>query len=1481
MKCINHSHPDYLELKKIEPNLLLLDSLIDQWQTENRTDKFPSKDYIKIATGRPAEDKLRVDLNNLKTNNTSKVLSNNFNLENQTMKSILDRISRTSRNPYIARLAERLHMVAQKNNVDFKFVTKEQYADIDPKVTVGDNILGAFYNNTVYIITDGNFTSLDHVERTILHEAIHALTSSVFSKPENLRTPSEKQFVNRIRIIKSNYETYAQRLYAEQGIDVRKETIEGNESFYGFKNEKEFLSEIMTNQEFQETLRNVDKNFVMKMVDSIVKAIVKLLGLSTNKNVEVIQKYILDFIQNDYSHYDENLLGADFKTSKVSIAENIIKENELNDYTVDDDFYTNNKTKEQFGRLTNFVFDEFNQRFKNLKKDIPNEERTRLIAESQVKRVFKEAGKDLTEEIVTEDEDGFKTSKTFDQLVNEKIIDFETGRVYGVISHAWIEWEIAKMNGDVTKANELAEKLKELAKEKPGIQEEINTDEFMWISENIYIILEDLGLVFNTSGKNDKYYSELPFVNEKLGIGTTIDGLIEHPNGTYSMFDFKTGARFTNDQNTTELLKYSEGQFNEQLDTRESKAKLELMMRAFMLKEKHPDIKFRDISVIHFRNKQYKMYPVEYGTYLEIISKYYRENDPEMYKEFKERGLFDYKNYVTRNQSINEELINTKGKSLDTLRKAKQAKLNTLILSKPESKRTVEESEEIVKLTKEIIQIDNGGFRVEDSDDIDVGFFKRWLGTTSEIASPLIQRFNKLLYQVDDKVAREEREIEIEHRKLYSEIETDYYNRYPMRKIANKGVVGGLIKTSKNFDGSGIFDFIWKEKTKNGQKGYYLLSNEDIKNSTSLTNAQRKYAQFIRKTIEDQYKSTMLNTVTITETRRDKFGKKYEQPTTKTIASILGYPETLPDDFTPRMVANMEGFMERHGGLNNKTRKYFFNKMMNNYFEKLEAPNPKDKKNLGVPVKYMEQNDYLIGNQFHSFDPETIVKQFSSSMIKKRNKDELFVMAQGIVTYYKDQGIKDFDNEEHFRSSINFLLDTVQNRILDTKKESNFTRKEFKIGKDVVVAPDKVLTNLKNWVGASSMWVQIPNGIANSVLITMLNNKEAVINSIVKRLGVNKEDIDFTMRDLTFAHKEIGNLVKDMLLGDERTNKLWLLAKEMRFLPDNYDYKALKSNLDSAKNKTANEAYLYFAHSLGENYGQLVLLAAQMKHADLYDKYEVEKITNESGKVVDGRLKWTGGIRFKTIDGRIVQGITPEEIMRMKRVSQKIHGGYRKEERTALELTALGQWVLQFKKYLPSILSNMLQSKREDISLGKWVKFPQQENGEDIYEWVGRVNEGRIRTVIAWLLNFTRLKRNKDYDFKNLSSEQKRNLFDLLISASMFAAIYVLREMAFDDDDEEKQLAKRFKRLNEDTMQGYYPMDMLRNFQTQQNVIPKLMETTKAIHSFMFEGIMEGKTTSDGYLKGQKGVMKALPFANSLYQFDRYLDEDDRIMGFN
>lgn len=69
------------------------------------------------------------------------------------------------------------------------------------------------------------------------------------------------------------------------------------------------------------------------------------------------------------------------------------------------------------------------------------------------------------------------------------------------------------------------------------------------------------------------------------------------------------------------------------------------------------------------------------------------------------------------------------------------------------------------------------------------------------------------------------------------------------------------------------------------------------------------------------------------------------------------------------------------------------------------------------------------------------------------------------------------------------------------------------------------------------------------------------------------------------------------------------------------------------------------------------------------------------------------------------------EIKNLKRISERLQGSYRKEERIALEYTLMGQMLLQFKKYLPTLLKNNLQSSYRDSTQG----FYTRQKDEDTY----------------------------------------------------------------------------------------------------------------------------------------------------------------------
>jgi hypothetical protein len=103
--------------------------------------------------------------------------------------------------------------------------------------------------------------------------------------------------------------------------------------------------------------------------------------------------------------------------------------------------------------------------------------------------------------------------------------------------------------------------------------------------------------------------------------------------------------------------------------------------------------------------------------------------------------------------------------------------------------------------------------------------------------------------------------------------------------------------------------------------------------------------------------------------------------------------------------------------------------------------------------------------------------------------------------------------------------------------------------------------------------------------------------------------------------------------------------------------------------------------------------------------------------VVDGQLKFAydettgkedesfvrGYERSLEGENVAIKGITSKEATKLKRVYERLQGGYRSEEKTIIEMTLLGEIFLQFRKYLPSLLKNMFGSVKNDYSLGRYV----------------------------------------------------------------------------------------------------------------------------------------------------------------------------------
>jgi hypothetical protein len=532
-----------------------------------------------------------------------------------------------------------------------------------------------------------------------------------------------------------------------------------------------------------------------------------------------------------------------------------------------------------------------------------------------------------------------------------------------------------------------------------------------------------------------------------------------------------------------------------------------------------------------------------------------------------------------------------------------------------------------------------------------------------------------------------------------------------------------------------------------------------------------------------------------------------------------------------------------------------------------------------IPVKYLG-SDEQIAAEDHTFDVQQGFISFMTNMITKKHMDDMIGVAEGLKTHLTLLGD---ENNKSFKNSIAFLEDQVLGNILEARSRNKYFTKPWTLpftGGEYVIDPEQILMGLKTLTTWSSMWLKPVQGNANWLLIVMLNHKDAIKGTIAKNIaGIEPEDIDYTLGDYKFGEAQWAKLQKDRMLGNSDNNKLFNIAKKTRFLTDNYDYNIAREDALVTKAKLFRETNLYVFHQTGEEYGNYTLLGAQLKHMknpatgkSLWESYDDEG-------------NWIGGTRFKKLGSdnttEAVEGLTSEEIIKMKRVTQRIHGSYRQEERSALELYALGSWVLQFKKYLPQLMMNLWSKKYKDKSLGAWKpavgpdgKTVLKRDGETVYSWQERVSNGKVWVMLDLLNN---IRKFRSIPWSQMDNETKQSVIDMMVTLVIVSS-WVLGTAGLDDEIKNHPLFKRVARIfREDIAQGANPTDLLRNLTNPVPVLTKMYNLAAAFEEWMLDGVVSGERTKDGRMPGGTQIRKQLPGFSTAVELERYFGDSDTI----
>jgi hypothetical protein len=1245
--------------------------------------------------------------------------------------------------------------------------------------------------------------------------------------------------------------------------------------------EKELLVTVMgfKSEDVFKDMELKSKNRLTFLINRIFRAIAEIFG----KKPDFAKQLFENMVSSKFEDALNPLVLGQLSKSKISDIENKFKDIELIKEE-ESSFYKDGNNKLE--RLTEFIKEKFSKRFINKEKS--NEE---ISAEKD----FKDQKLDPNKDRITVKYSGVEVKNiTFKELVELKSKIFKIGALRGTLNHLYIEKNILKINNQDTR--EIDSLIDEIIDKSEGLLKKSN---FNWISKQISSILNRTGINIE-SGVSDKYKdkikSEMIVKSDLLKIGSTIDLFVEHYDGTSSLIDWKTGE-LTSDLNLiNDILKYSENS-DILYDNKLGRAQLEMSLRAFALKENFPDFKVRSIKIANIdRIKLIRSSEVNLKAGLESISEYLKAEKPEIYKIALEKGLLNISNYLAPNLNSSEDSMDSLSpeEKIQLLKNKLFRAVNMESSRKLSYKDTVDITSDLLELTKD----PGTQFNLDSFDDQDISKFKSWLGNKYSINHPIVQTFFRKFLDPSIKSRDEEiAKLKKEHlEKLEPVLKEFYKNKFPNKDFSEElkkglayavalpiGLITGNpllmmagmsvanIATTYNKIGINykeLFSFMYVKSIDVNKSGYYLRTDYD-----GLTKSQIEYLDYFKKTTKSLYSEVMGREI-----------GKTENGSSVTVAMNLKMKESLEEDDFPRVPMLNDEIGERfEGGLERISgkAKNFLLKYFTSFQEDLYSSPENDR---GIPVKYSSNND-IVASQNHSLNFEHIFNSFINNMVTKKHLDETHAVAEGIVGLLKTKD--DLSGDLKYKNMISFLESTIKDKILNKPNKISLSKHKIKIpmyydfrtgkfikGKYTYLSADRFLKSLKSFVSSSTMWLKPVAGTFNALLITMFNIKDTLKGSLAQISGVDPNEIDFTMKDLISAQKEVLNYWKDHFNKNSENNKLTLMLKEFNFIPTNFDYNNTRDGLKSKKFKLLDSDSLYAFHSIPEEWGQSILLVAQLKRMknkatgeSMWDSYSVE----------NGELKWNGGERFKIkdINGKeiSVEGLTTDEITRLKRVTSRIHGGYRNEEKTALEVGAIGQWILQFKKYLPSVLENALQSKQDDLSLGYYKKKP----NEEYYEWIGRQNEGRIRVMTKFILNFVS-KGNfyQDYKWQKLKGEQKSAVFDAGLSFTFWMLFMLMIGFYFDEDEEKNPWKMRMERMQQDMTQNYNPVDWLKAIKDPTAVVPKLYKTLDSTFDWLIKGVIMGKTIERGKYKGRyigsSYIYHNMPLFSSYYEYEKYME---------
>jgi hypothetical protein len=1192
------------------------------------------------------------------------------------------------------------------------------------------------------------------------------------------------------------------------------------------------------------------------------------------------QKINLDNSAFSTAHQKTSMnTGEGIKTLK-DLNQNIeiVEEPAVDPKAQNDSFYKRKDKSTKFERVTHFTTKTFSSESKRekLNKYSPAEWLTR--------KYYEKYNVKFTDQIKWEESGQMISYDDLLQIMQNKVT---SDAKQGSLLHAKIE-------SYINPSKELDAKIRTLMQET-----QTDANKYKWLSDSkVFEILRGLELNVGTDYENspvaDKIESELKITSDLMGIGSTIDMLAEHSNGAFSMYDFKTGEGLLKDYNSVDIMKYGELPDEDVFDNRLSHAKLELALRAVMIKEQKPDARFRQIAVVHLdKTTEPSVFEVSLHNYLQMIDQHFANTDPQKHEEMKKKGLFDANNY-TSTTSTTEKIMNrpdmkdkTMGERADMIMQEVEQLYNKY---KAKNKPIPDYiNEQIAELTQAAYEMRGLSNSEAISDAKDMGTFEKWLGTYQDISNPTLQRFFSL---VNGRKYKAQQEF-IKSSNRNKQLVTKLTREHQFSKTSNLISPKALVYYTGDKNNPGLYDFMWERKEMNGVNGLYAAKYEASDVGKTITPTQYEYYKFFHETIKGATDAVMNQTA-------------YNGLTKGQMMSFQYY-----DGFMPRIPMTLDEIIERHGYVSKEVGKKLYDK----HLKLLEAERAGFLRNnaVGIPIKYVGSKAIVASDSF-SANCEEMLSLYTQNMLQKQYLDPVYAFGKGTLTYLKTV-VDPRTGEPTMTENIDFLNRTLEADLMGNKQDPKFLRKDIGIGgKKVNVG--KVFRGANNVVSASTMWFSPVSAFFSGMNQMFLDLKRATVGSLVK-------NSDFSLNSYRKGwaiYLNEGILGKNNEFKDEvdlrAQSKIYKWSELMQFDTTVYKGSREKKGIVSAKARLLTQSTMFLPHSFSEEATLLSTMAAILsekkvnteldesgkwlkeikqdgsfvytdKKEDAMSFYDVYKQNKDTGE-----LEYKGPERGKLATGEVITGLTSDEIARMKRVTQKLHGSYREDERSKIGQTVIGQWLMKFRKYIPVNLADNFAGLHKDFTLGKYEKLynpdgsARVEDGQTLYEWQAQVNEGRMRVVSKVMVHYMSSVINKDnpaykdYALKNLSDEQRKQLYDAAVALVMMGLSAILRHQFYDDDkDKDREGYKRWVRLEQDLIQ-IHPSELLRPLQSPLMQVNFIQKAFDSVCSYIWDS-WNGGVVKTGKHAGMKHGEAFLRRYTPIWNLEAKMETLGEITGFS